>query len=267
MANLLYDQHVHSSYSRDSKEDILNYIKKAMEFGFNYFITTEHIDFDVCETKDDWLVDFDSLKKTLKSYQSRYPSIQLLLGVELGYREDHLDKMKEVLRINSFDLVNLSIHSSKIEDFYYKEYFMQYGIEYTLDNYFKEMLEAVSTFNDFDVLSHLDYAIKTVYKINNKDLLNEYSDIIKKVMTELVIHNKALEINTKVQNAFKETTHLQNLLMLYKEVGGTKLTLSSDAHTVDRYAQGFEYYSDIIKQCGFSYLCYYIKRKEYHFMI
>ena len=122
---------------------------------------------------------------------------------------------------------------------------------------------------DFNIIDKYKINIEHVEnaeKLYNK-IINEYSDIIKKVMTELVIHNKALEINTKVQNAFKETTHLQNLLMLYKEVGGTKLTLSSDAHTVDRYAQGFEYYSDIIKQCGFSYLCYYIKRKEYHFMI
>ena len=70
------------------------------------------------------------------------------------------------------------------------------------------------------------------------------------------------EINVKVQNALPES-HLRDFLKLYKELGGTKLTLSTDAHSSNRYLEHFDKYVSIIKESGFNYLCYYIKQKEY----
>ena len=61
--------------------------------------------------------------------------------------------------------------------------------------------------------------------------------------------------------------HLYQLLDIYKSLGGTRLTLSTDAHTLSRYKEDFEKYIKIIKECGFNYLCYYIKQKEYHYDI
>ena len=57
---------------------------------------------------------------------------------------------------------------------------------------------------------------------------------------------------------------------LYKECGGTKLTLSSDAHFL---AQQEDYYNlqedfiKVIKEAGFNELYYFIKRKQHKFMI
>ena len=76
----------------------------------------------------------------------------------------------------------------------------------------------------------------------------------------------AIEINVKVQNALT-TEHLKSFLNLYKTLGGTKLTLSTDAHQSSRYLEHFDKYKQIIKDAGFKYLCYYIKQKEYHFDI
>ena len=50
-------------------------------------------------------------------------------------------------------------------------------------------------------------------------------------------------------------------------MGGTRLTLSTDAHQAKRYLENFEKYKKIIKNAGFNYLCYYIKQEEYHFDI
>ena len=47
----------------------------------------------------------------------------------------------------------------------------------------------------------------------------------------LIKHHKALEINTKVQEAIHDMNHTKYLLSLYRQMGGEKLTLSSDAHS------------------------------------
>ena len=91
-------------------------------------------------------------------------------------------------------------------------------------------------------------------------------DLIKPILNEIIKKGKSLEINVKVQNALPES-HLRDFLKLYKDLGGTKLTLSTDAHSSNRYLEHFDKYVSIIKESGFNYLCYYIKQKEYHYDI
>lgn len=268
---VLHDNHVHSFFSEDSVEDYAAYVKKAYELGCKYFITTEHLDFDLARSGKDWLVDYEKMKKLQEQLKEKY-NLTFLLGIELGFRKDKLDLIKKWYDSQDFDLVNLSIHDSGEFEYYYIESFKNQGFKETLDYYYKQMSEAIDLAPDFDVLSHIDYAYKTVYNASlyNKEIVLfdffEHLPIIKEILEKLIKKGKALEINTKVQSAFPDT-HLISLLSLYKSLGGYKLTLSSDAHSLDRYLADFDHYKEIIKKQGFTYLCYYIKRKEYHFDI
>ena len=98
--------------------------------------------------------------------------------------------------------------------------------------------------------------------------LRDRSGIIQIVINpENKVYNKALEINTKVQEAINDINHTKYLLSLYRQMGGEKVTLSSDAHSKERYLSNFDYYKNIIKECGFNYLVYFVKQKEYHYSI
>jgi histidinol-phosphatase (PHP family) len=262
---VLHDQHVHSSFSHDSNEDILNYVEASIKQGCKYFITTEHIDFDLPVKHETWSVDFNKLQDKLQLIKSTYPIIPLL-GVELGYKKEYIQSLKKIIKNNNFDLINLSIHDNGEIEYYYQECYKKYGIKETLTIYYEQVEEALDNFLDFDVLSHLDYAYKTAYLIDNSyDFFNDLESI-KTILQKLIKLNKTLEINTKVQKYLPDE-HLFKLLNLYKSLGGTKLSLSSDAHTVNRYLENFHKYQEIIKKAGFDYLCYYIKRKEYRFII
>ena len=128
------------------------------------------------------------------------------------------------------------------------------------------MMEAVNIMDNFDVLSHIDYAYKTCYKIDPTYNFLDDEELIRPILETIIKKGKALEINSKVQNVLPDE-HLIKLLEFYKKLGGEKITLSSDAHIINRYLDNFEKYKNIIKECGFNYLCYYIKRKEYHYDI
>ena len=264
---ILHDQHVHSKYSADSVEDLKLYFEKAKALGCSYFVTTDHFDLDLVEHHEDWTVDFDSLKKELKKLSEIYPTITPLLGIEVGYRVDNLDKINAQLAEEEFDLVNLSIHDIPDADFYWIKYFNKFGVQELMNKYFDAMIEATLNFTNYDVLSHIDYAFKTIYLDDNSHDISKYENKIKQVFLNLIKNNKALEINTKVQEAINNDNHLKYLLKLYKSLGGIHLTLSSDAHSVNRYKSSYDYYVNIIKEEGFDHLVYFIKRKMYIYNI
>lgn len=262
---ILHDQHVHSIYSEDSKALLKDYKDVALKMGVSYFVTTEHLDLDTSYTKCDWVVDYPSLKKELNDL-FKNTSITPLLGIEIGYRKDHLEEITKWANCENFDIINLSIHDNGKIEYYFKELYLKYGIDNCMKDYYNQMKDAVETFKNYDVLSHIDYGYKTAYLADcSYDFWNDL-DIIKEILTIIIKDGKALEINSKVQN-YLDDSHLPKLLDFYKSLGGTKLTISSDAHSVDRYLDGFDKLKKIIKDAGFSYLCYYINRKEYHYDI
>ena len=77
---------------------------------------------------------------------------------------------------------------------------------------------------------------------------------------------KALEINLKVQEVLL-TKHTKYILNLYKSLGGKYLTLSSDAHELDKFRLHFDKYIKIIKDSGFDNLVYFVNRNKYLFKI
>lgn len=259
----LHDQHVHSKYSVDSEQELKDYFEYASKLGCKYFVTTEHFDIFLVEFQEDWTVDYGALKNEINQLKKEYPNITPLIGIEVGYKEDHIDKLNEMINSEDFDVVNLSIHDGDNVDFYWIKYFEKYGYENLMNMYFEIMIDATKTFTNYEVLSHIDYGFKTVYLADNSYSISQYENQIKEVFKNLIQNNKALEINTKVQEAINDDNHTLYLLKLYKELGGTKLTLSSDAHSVERYCSGFDKYIEMIKNCGFDHLVYYVKRKEY----
>lgn len=276
---LLHDQHTHSSFSRDSKEDLRNYYLQASKLGIPYVCTTEHFDLHTSVDGTTWDADYDTLINYQKELKKEFPNITPLLGIEVGYRPDYYNDMVEMVNKYDFDLVQLSIHDrgDKNGDYYFKEAFEK-GIDVSLNEYFERMLNSLDVFPNFDVLSHFDYGYKTVVLMDKSYELNKFEDIIKKIFTKLVKMNKPLEINSKVldviNNKKKENDdnyqyddHLRYVLKLYKECGGVKLTLSSDAHTVEKYRLDFDKHLAVIKEMGFTHLSYFIKRKEYLFEI
>lgn len=263
----LHDQHVHTSYSLDSQANIFEYAKVANDLGCKYFITTDHVEFESVYNHTDWTVDYDSLKLDLIKIKEIYPNLTPLLGIEIGYRKDKLTKMDEMLAKYSFDLVNMSIHDNGKVDYYKNEDYYKYGTRAMLDIYFNNMLDGVTTYNNFDVLSHLDYGFKTAYLLDNSILLSDYEEILKKIMMVIIKKDKALEVNIKVQTNLKTDEFLNYWLRLYHSLGGYKLTLSSDSHRTDFYLHNHLHFIKIIKEAGFNNLRYYIKRKEYIYNI
>lgn len=263
---MIYDQHVHSYYSFDSNQSIEEYLDVAIKLGLKYFVLTDHYDLNHINTGKDLFFDISKQKKELEELQKRYPDIRILFGIEMGYKPLELKHINKVLDENEFDIINLSLHELDDIDYYFPDRFIKDGVDKTLQTYFDKQLEMIRSFDNFDVLCHIDYAFKTAYLIDNTLKINKYENTIIEIMKELIKKDKAFEINTKVQEVLP-IEHTKYLLNLYKRVGGKNLTLSSDAHEVDRFCGSFDKYLSIIKDVGFDHLTYFINRKKYWFDI
>lgn len=267
---MIHDQHCHTSYSLDSKASIKEYAKIANKNNTKYFVCTDHIEFDSMYNNQNWTVDYDSLKKDLIEIKCEYPNLTPLLGIEIGYRKDHLEDMINTIKSEDFDVVNMSIHDNGVYDYYVKESFTEVGINNMLDIYFNNIIDALDTFTDFNVLSHFDYGFKTAYKIDDTIRIEKFEDIVRKIFRKIIKLNKVVEINLKVQFALEDTSHLETWLKWYYEEGGRKLTISSDAHEskfYEDYYQSLPMMIEKIKKIGYTHLSYFVKRKEYQYEI
>lgn len=261
----IFDQHVHSYYSYDSDQTIREYLDKARELGLSYFILTDHYDFDFID-KGDNSFDVAARNKELDELQKDYPEIKVLNGIEIGYKAKDIERIRTLIKSNDFDIINLSIHDLNDIDFYEISFFQKYGVKKVLDEYYKTQLEMVENFDDYDVLCHIDFGFKSAYLCDNSLSIKEYEDYLIKIMKIVIEKDKALEINTKVQE-FLPIEHTKYLLNLYKSLGGKNITISSDAHRVKRFCSSFDKYIKIIKEAGFSHLNYFIKRNRYNISI
>ena len=93
--------------------------------------------------------------------------------------------------------------------------------------------------------------------------MSEFVEILDTILTLLARNGKTFEINTKTYQPFAHGTPSLDTAILkrYKELGGDAVSLGSDAHTENHIGENFEYYSDIMKRCGFRYGVFYRQRK------
>lgn len=270
MIDIYYDQHMHSSFSEDSQEDLENYCKLAIEKGIDYICTCEHFDYmTVCDGYT-WLADYDKLIDYHKKLKDNYPNLNFLLGIEVGYKKSAYEDTLKLFNKYPFDIIQLSIHDNCRYDYYYKEAFIE-DIDASMNEYCDLMVEGLNTLPEYDVLSHIDYGFKTVKMFDGASEISKWEKRIIEVMKILIAKDKAFEVNTKVQEVISkidgDNHHIDYLLNLYKSLGGKKITLSSDAHTKERYLSSFDKYMKIIKDHGFYELSFFIKRKEYKYLI
>lgn len=258
----IFDQHVHSEYSFDSSQSIKEYLDKAQRLSLDYFVLTDHFDFNYLGSGKDLDFDISVQQKELKKIQSDYPKIKILYGIEIGYVKSEIERIKKIIENYKFDLINFSVHENGEMDFYYQDGFIKNGLRDTLKNYYKTILESLNNFDDFDVVCHIDFGFKTAYLIDNSLKLRDFEEEVSDILRLIIKKDKTLEINTKVQE-FINDEHTKYLLKLYKNLGGKNLTLSSDAHKLDRYMNNFDHYISLIKGAGFDHLNYFIARKRY----
>lgn len=224
----LADTHIHSIFSYDGQMLLEEMIKKGISLGLKYMAFTEHLEFSQISLKQA-LNRYKLYYQELEKLQDKYPDITLLKGVEFSNPEKYPDELEEINKID-IDFIIGSNHLLPKND-----------SQEEILKYYKRILEMVKK-GGFDSLGHLDY-LKRKY---DDSCISD--DIIREIFFYLVKNNIALEINSSAARRLNtDSFPSKNKLDLYKNCGGSKVTIGSDAHRLNEIYDSISKLDDTYK--------------------
>ncbi len=253
---LLWDNHMHSSFSGDCKIPPLNMIKEAKNIGLSGITFTDHLDLDYAdEEKDMFLLDIPNYLKEMRQIanEASSSSFQVLTGIEIGLQSQIADENLKIMNEANFDYIIGSIHLVDKKDPYYKEFWSGKNPIEMYQRYYETVLENIKLAPDFDALGHLDYIFRYCKEASTMDTYYDYSDIVDEILQELIRNEIALEVNTgSYRNGLEQPNPSPVILRRYKELGGQLITIGADAHKPEHIAAKFDILPEILLECGYS---------------
>ena len=231
----MFDQHVHSSFSFDSNEDLENYINVSNNSDI---ITTEHLDFEnpIINYKDssiDYLKYVGQIKNLNKKYSNKF-----FLGIEVGYTPNSEKRIEDFLKDKNFNLKLLSIHQNGNYDYMCVNKKL-ISLEVLIQEYFEQMIQALESSIEFNVLAHFEYGLRMI-DISVIEFDNLASVFLNKIIELIVKKEIAFEVNTKSMYKYKKENLYSYMIEKYLKKGGKLFTLGSDAHNIKDYAYKFD---------------------------
>ena len=262
---ILWDCHMHSSFSADSDTSMEDMIREAICRGLTGICFTEHLDPDYPPTPDNEIfeLDLDGYRETLFRLREKYQKeLQIHFGIELGLQPHLHDYFHELLATMPFDFVIGSSHVVHGYDPYYKEYFKGREESACYREYFESILENISAYDGFDVYGHIDYVVRYGPNKNREYSYGRYKDILDEILKKLISMGKGIELNTGGYHyGLGEPNPCTAVIRRYRELGGEIITIGADAHTPDKIACAFDKAASVLEACGFRYYTIFKDRK------
>lgn len=263
---MLADFHVHSNFSDDSVYAPAHVAHDAYEQGIEALCFTDHVDYgvkpDAGETP--WRYDPDNGKGvTNVDYDHYFPALGALrelwdhrlsigIGLEFGVQRHTVPTFERVLDQwgSQLDFVLLSIHQVGDQEFWNGDY--QQGREQAQihEAYYDEMLAVIDAFSGWDSLAHMDLIRR--YDPYGPYPFDATRDQVAAVLKQLIAQDKALEVNTSSwRYRLDDLQPSTPLLKLYRDLGGTLLTLGSDSHKPEHLGTHLSEAQQALRDLGF----------------
>lgn len=261
------DYHVHSEYSDDSTYPLEQVIRDAIGMGMDEICITDHVDYGI---KKDWdageeiayrgsqplaNVDYPRYMAALRDMQSRYGDrIRIRVGLEFGIQTHTIPQFRALLTRYPLDFVILSIHQVENQEFWTQEF--QRGRtqrEYN-ERYYEELLAVVQQYQGYSVLGHLD--LITRYDEQGVYPFERVRPLVEAILRRVIADGKGIEVNTSSHRyGLTDTTPSVAILQLYRELGGTILTIGSDSHAPAHLGTHIEQARALLRDMGFRQFC------------
>lgn len=261
------DYHVHSAFSSDSETPMEDMIEQAISLGMTRICFTDHMDYDYPEIYQmTFQFDVEAYYRKLSMLSEKYrDDIQVLMGIELGIMPHLADRYQTLLASYPFDFVIASTHLIDGVDPYYPDFWNCCTPKEGLMRYFNATLENILRFQNFDVYGHLDYIGRYAPDKGACFCMDDFSEIIDKILTILISSGKGIEVNTAgYKYGMNHPNPHEDILRRYFALGGNILTIGSDAHKPEHLAYDFTRVYSILKELELSTYTVFEQRKPIH---
>lgn len=253
----MFDCHVHTKFSTDSKMNIEDALKRASDLNTGLIIT-EHMDLKYpVEGK------FAFEPDEYFSEYSKYRNDKLLLGVEMGIREDCALENRKLAQSYGFDYIIGSVHVVDNIDIYESIFYEGRDKKEVYSQYLNAMIESIKKHDFIDSLGHIDYIARYARFDDNEIYYRDFTYEIDEILRILIQNEKAIEINTR---RIGNSNTVKSLIQIYKryyELGGKIVTIGSDSHTKEDIGANFNIAKEMVDMCNLK-IVYFKGRKPYY---
>ena len=224
---MLFDTHLHTKFSADSKMSIENAILSAKQQNIG-LVLTEHLDYDF---PGDDIYEFNP-QQYFQEYSS-YQSKTLYLGVEVGMQEHTLIQSKKFVESAPFD------HLLDGKDLFYESCYTEDKHTVYL-NYLNTMIKLIKQHEFANILGHVDYICRYAPYAKKDICYEEFHDTIDTLWQTIIDKDIVPELNTR---RFDNSNNISILLKLYERyamLGGKYVSIGSDAHKPENIGFAFK---------------------------
>jgi histidinol-phosphatase (PHP family) len=269
---MLIDYHLHNHFSPDSDADTRELLEAERKRGVHEIMMTNHAEwFDNGKAKPgifdyyEAMRRFETIKWELDNLKDEFPELNVGLGVELQYQEEHMDDLARFVKDTPLDFILGSIHiidgvvisTKKYKD----DIFPNIKEDDAWEKYFEDMLKLIE-WGHLDVLTHFDIVKKYGHEYYGPFKPEKYKSMIQNVLKKAIDKGMGLELNTgSLHKRCEELFPHPTILKWALELGMEHFTLSSDAHSPARAGEFVHEALEIAKEVGIPTISTYEKRK------
>lgn len=259
----MYDYHTHTAFSSDCDISMDEMIQGAITKGIKHLAITDHHDPGYEDPEFPFQLDHDAYFKAVSEAQLKYADrISIAKGMEIGIMDSKMNECREAVNKYPYDFIIGSFHCLGKDDLYRYDFSKVDGPS-VLEEFYIYVNKCLKEFKDYDIAGHLTIIDRYIGKIYD---YKPYMDIIEDTLKTIIYDGKGIEINT---SSFKYGTGIwlprQEVMQLYKDLGGEILTFGSDSHTPEYFQYHFDDAHELARSLGFKHHCTFKERKpEFH---
>ncbi len=256
------DSHIHTDCSRDGADPATMLCDRAAKLGLYSITITDH-----CECNR-YLADGYDKSVRQSVFEAHKASaifngrLRVYSGVELGQPLQEPSAVADLFGRCEFDFVLASVHNVKGKPDFFDLDYQTEDLEKVMEQYFDEVAEMVE-WGEFDSLAHLTYPWRYIVGEHGIPIDDRrWEKRIDEVLKLLIEKGKALEVNT---SGFRQRLGVAMpplpVLRRYRRMGGSLVTLGSDAHRWADVGAGIERGLELLRQAGFTHFAVYVARR------
>lgn len=253
----MFDYHVHTAYSADSKTDVNDVIKAAIEKGIKEIAITDHVDIDYPDKEINFSINLQHYHSILDHlYKQYYNQIKLVKGIEVGLQEHVLKECHAIIDNFHYDYIIGSIHVADKKDLHNGEFFKDKRPSEAYERFYINTYNCLKNYKAYSIVGHINLIDRYQKYIPEKVSFSKYSDIVYEILKMVIYDGKGIEINTSgFRYGMGNFLPSMDILKMYKELSGEIITVGSDAHTIDYLGYKIDdVYTLLKEEFGFKYV-------------
>jgi histidinol-phosphatase (PHP family) len=239
-SNVPLDAHLHTDQSPDSSVPIDVYAAQAVERGIPEIAITDHVDFDPRDPAYRY-TRYEDRERTVRDAAERWAKegVVIRFGAELTYNRRWEADVRDHLARYRYDYVIGSVHDWPESPYWpsrVRSFVERRSLDEILEPYYAEIIAAARS-GLFDTIGHLDVVKRYLHPMISAADLAQRPDLQEPALLAIIESGAVLEVNSSgLRYPGSETYPSATVVARYRELGGERVVVGSDAHSRGSFA-------------------------------